>query len=48
MISFIREILSEKEKTFAKLYTLPNILSDITYAFHDKKIINLISEITKI
>ena len=43
-----RNSFRERKKTFAKLYTLPNILSDITYAFHDKKIINLISEITKI
>ena len=47
MISLPEKFFQRKKKP-AKLYTLPNILSDITYAFHDKKIINLISEITKI
>jgi hypothetical protein len=41
---FDRESFREKKKTSANLDAYDSILSDITYAFQDKKVINLISE----
>tara|TARA_Y100000768_G_scaffold296196_1_gene230009 strand:+ start:1720 stop:2535 length:816 start_codon:yes stop_codon:yes gene_type:complete len=47
-IFFQRKSFREKKKTCAKLKGLSSILSDITYAFHDQRILNLITEITNI
>jgi Rps23 Pro-64 3,4-dihydroxylase Tpa1-like proline 4-hydroxylase len=41
---FDRESFREKKKTSANLSAYDSILSDITYAFQDKKVINLISQ----
>jgi Rps23 Pro-64 3,4-dihydroxylase Tpa1-like proline 4-hydroxylase len=42
---FSRESFREKKKTSANLNTYEPILSDITYAFQDKKVINLIARL---
>ncbi len=41
---FDRDSFREKEKTSASLDTYKKILSDITYAFQDKRVIDLISQ----
>ncbi len=43
---FNRETFRESKKTSANLSTLPEILSNITYAFQNKEMVNLISDIT--
>lgn len=45
---YSRESFREKKKTSANLNEYPQILSDITYAIQDERVVNLIGDITSI